>query len=131
MSDKKERTISRRQFIKTASAGVLAAGVGPTIFIPRQAGAAAKELKILQWAHFVPRYDKEWFDSFAKQWGKANGVKVTVDHIHISQIGARTSAEMAAGKGHDLIEWIFPPAQFEPSVVDGARPSPTPGRIEE
>ncbi|MDA0735174.1 MAG: hypothetical protein O2860_11415, partial [Chloroflexi bacterium] len=24
-------------------------------------------LKILQWEHFVPRYD-EWFDSYAQQW---------------------------------------------------------------
>ena len=118
MSHSKEKTISRRDFIKTAGAGVLAAGVSPTIFMPRQARAAGKELKILQWAHFVPRYDDEWFDSFAKQWGEANGVEVTVDHIHLSQIGARTSAEVAAGQGHDLIEWIFPPGHFEPSVVD-------------
>ncbi len=118
MSHRKEKTISRRHFIKTAGAGVLAAGMSPTIFMPRQARAAGKELKILQWAHFVPRYDGEWFDSFAKQWGEANGVEVTVDHIHLSQIGARTSAEVAAGQGHDLIEWIFPPGHFEPSVVD-------------
>src|SRR5262245_37286125 len=38
------------------------------------------ELKILQWSHFVPRYD-QWFDQFAKDWGTANNVKVTVDHI--------------------------------------------------
>ncbi len=118
MSHREEKTISRRDFIKTAGAGVLAAGVSPTIIMPRQARAAGKELKILQWAHFVPRYDDEWFDSFAKQWGEANGVEVTVDHIHLSQIGARTSAEVAAGQGHDLIEWIFPPGHFEPSVVD-------------
>jgi multiple sugar transport system substrate-binding protein len=118
MSHGREKTISRRDFIKTTGAGLLAAGVGPTIFIPRQARAAAKELKILQWAHFVPRYDEEWFDDFAQKWGEANGVEVTVDHIHLSQIGARTSAEIGAGQGHDLIEWIFPPAQFEPSVLD-------------
>ncbi|MES0397857.1 MAG: extracellular solute-binding protein, partial [Syntrophobacteria bacterium] len=113
-----KKAISRRDFIKTAGAGVLAAGAGPTIFIPRQAHAAKKRLKILQWAHFVPRYDRIWFDNFAQQWGKANGVDVTVDHIHIGQVVARASAELAAGKGHDLIETFAPPAQLEPSLLD-------------
>ncbi|MDH3774646.1 MAG: twin-arginine translocation signal domain-containing protein, partial [Deltaproteobacteria bacterium] len=104
MAKSTKRAITRRDFIKTAGAGVLAAGMGPTIFIPRQARAAGKELKILQWAHFVPRYDQEWFDNFAKQWGKDNGVEVTVDHVNIGQVVPRASAELAAGKGHDLIE---------------------------
>ena len=103
MTPSKKKPISRRDFIKTAGAGIVAAGVGPTIFIPRQARAASKELKILQWAHFVPRYDQEFFDDFAKKWGEANGVKVTVDHVHIGQVVSRTSAELAAGSGHDLI----------------------------
>ncbi len=118
---KKERkdAITRRDFMKAAGAGAVAAGLtGPTIFIPRQASAAKKTLRILQWSHFVPRYDTEWFDSFTQKWGKRNGVDVTVDHISLAEIGARTAAEIAAGDGHDLIEWITPPAQFEPSVLD-------------
>jgi multiple sugar transport system substrate-binding protein len=118
MAKSTKRAITRRDFIKTAGAGVLTAGMGPTIFIPRQARAAGKELKILQWAHFVPRYDQEWFDNFAKKWGEANGVKVTVDHIHIGQVVSRASAELAARKGHDLIETFAPPAQLEPSLLD-------------
>ncbi len=43
MAKDKVRAITRRDFIKTAGAGVVAAGLGPTIFIPRQARAAAKE----------------------------------------------------------------------------------------
>jgi multiple sugar transport system substrate-binding protein len=113
-----KKGISRRDFIKTAGAGVLAAGMGPSIFIPRQARAAKKELKILQWAHFVPSYDSSFFDTFAKQWGEANGVQVTVDHIGLAEIGARTAAEISAGEGHDLIEWVSPPSQLEPSVLD-------------
>jgi multiple sugar transport system substrate-binding protein len=113
-----KKAISRRDFIKTAGAGVLAAGMGPTIFIPRQARAAEKELRILQWAHFVPRYDQEWFDNFAMKWGEENGVKVTVDHVNIGQVVPRTAAELAAGQGHDLIETFAPPAQLEPSLQD-------------
>lgn len=119
MKKKRGQKLTRRDFIKTTGAGALAAGMAPSIIIPGRALAASdKSLKILQWAHFVPKYDTDWFDSFAAQWGADNGVNVTVDHVHLSQIGARTSAEIAAGSGHDLIEWIFPPAAFEPSVID-------------
>lgn len=114
----KKKYISRREFIKGASASVLAVGVSPNIIIPGRAYAAQKTLKILQWAHFVPRYDKAWFDKFTQQWGKENNVAVTVDHIHISQVVSRTSAELAGGKGHDLIELFAPPAQLEPGVLD-------------
>jgi multiple sugar transport system substrate-binding protein len=110
--------ITRRDFIKVAGAGALAIGLGPAIIIPGRARAAGKTLKILQWSHFVPRYDKDWFDGFAKKWGESKGVEVTVDHINLAEIGARTAAEISAGDGHDMIEWIAPPAQFEPSVLD-------------
>ena len=109
---------TRREFIKSAGVGALAAGVAPAIILPGRGYAAGKELKILVWSHFVPRFDKEWFDKFAKSWGEANGVQVTVDHIGLAEIPSRTAAEVAAGQGHDLIEWIAPPAQFEPSVLD-------------
>lgn len=118
MKENAAKGITRRDFIKVSSAGTIALGAFPTIFIPKRAAAAGKTLKILQWSHFVPRYDQEWFDGFTKKWGEANGVEVTVDHINLLEIGARTSAEISAGEGHDLIEWIAPPAQFEPSVVD-------------
>ncbi|UCG38389.1 MAG: carbohydrate ABC transporter substrate-binding protein [bacterium] len=109
--------LTRRQFVKVTGLGV--AGLSaPHIFIPRQARGAGKTLKILQWSHFVPRYDQEWFDNYTQAWGKENDVQVTVDHISLAEIGARTAAEVAAGDGHDLIEWISPPAQFEPSVLD-------------
>lgn len=113
----KGKGISRRDLIKAAGVGLVGL-TASNIIIPGRAYAAKKKLKILQWSHFVPRYDKKWFDSFTKQWGKENGINVTVDHISLAEIGARTAAEVAAGEGHDLIEWIFPPAQFEPSVLD-------------
>jgi len=118
MDEKRRKGITRREFIKHTGAGLLAAGLGTDLIIPQRARAAEKTLKILQWAHFVPRYDAEWFDRFAQQWGEAKNVKVTVDHIGLGEIGARTAAEISAGEGHDLIEWISPPAQFEPKVLD-------------
>ena len=109
--------ITRREFVKAAGAAGVAAGLGPHIF-PRRIQAADKSLKILVWSHFVPRFDKDWFDGFAKKWGESRNVQVTVDHIGLAEIPSRTAAEIASGQGHDLIEWIAPPAQFEPSVVD-------------
>src|SRR5512147_2967247 len=109
--------MTRREFVK-AAVGTAALGIAPSIFIPGQSSATSRELKILVWSHFVPRFDKEWFDSFAKNWGKANDVTVTVDHIGLAEIPSRTAAEISAGRGHDLIEWISPPSQFEPSVLD-------------
>ncbi len=118
MDENTRKGITRREFIKHTGAGLLAAGLGTDLIIPGRARAAEKTLKILQWAHFVPRYDTEWFDRFAREWGEAKNVKVTVDHIGLPEIPARTAAEISAGEGHDLIEWISPPAQFEPSVLD-------------
>ncbi|MGZ8472523.1 MAG: twin-arginine translocation signal domain-containing protein, partial [Candidatus Deferrimicrobiaceae bacterium] len=106
MKKTKQGLISRRDFMKAAGLGTLAAGVAPSIIIPGRGYAAAKDLKILVWSHFVPRFDKEWFDGYTKNWGQANGVNVTVDHIGLAEIPSRTAAEISAGQGHDLIEWI-------------------------
>jgi multiple sugar transport system substrate-binding protein len=87
---------------------------------PTMASPSSKlsgDLKILLWSHFVPAHDK-WFDPFAKDWGKEVGVNVTVDHINNTEIVARTAAEIQANQGHDLIQYIAPLSQFEPSVVD-------------
>jgi len=75
------------------------------------------ELKILLWSHFVPSHD-QWFDKFAKDWGAKVGVNVLVDHIDQAQITTRIASEVQAGQGHDLIEFIAPLSQFEPSVLD-------------
>lgn len=96
---------SRRRFLKSAGAGagiaaITTAGVSP-LFIVRDAIAGDKELKIIQWSHFVPAYDK-WFDNFAKEWGRKHGIAVTVDHIPVQNIPARAAAEASAGSGHDL-----------------------------
>jgi len=75
------------------------------------------DLSILLWSHFVPQHD-EWFGPFAKEWGEQVGVNVTVDHINNAEVTARTAAEIQAGQGHDLIQYIATLSQFEPSVLD-------------
>jgi multiple sugar transport system substrate-binding protein len=92
-----------------------ATGPSPTFAEPQ--AKLSGDLKILLWSHFVPSHDA-WFDAFAKDWGGKVGVNVTVDHIDNAQIPTRTAAEIQAKQGHDLIQYIAPLSQFEPSVVD-------------
>ncbi|HEY8471882.1 MAG TPA: extracellular solute-binding protein [Natronosporangium sp.] len=75
------------------------------------------DLRILLWSHFVPSHD-DWFDRFTSDWGERVGVNVTVDHIDQAEITTRIASEISAGQGHDLIQFIAPLAQFEPSVLD-------------
>jgi multiple sugar transport system substrate-binding protein len=116
---RKKKKISRRDFVKAA--GVAAAGVGTSMVFPVAGRAQApKTLKILQWSHFVPGYDK-WFDGeFCKTWGEKNNTKVIVDHISLGEINARAAAEVAAQKGHDLLMFLSPPAAYEDQVIDHA-----------
>jgi branched-chain amino acid transport system substrate-binding protein len=76
-----------------------------------------KKLRILQWKHFIPQYD-QWFDAFASKWGELNGVKVTVTHVNLAEIQSYMKKEIEIGNGHDLIEFLSPPSQFEPYVLD-------------
>jgi ABC-type glycerol-3-phosphate transport system substrate-binding protein len=113
--------LSRRDFLKRAGLVAAATAAGPAVLAACSGttGGAKKnkELKILQWSHFVPAYD-EWFDPFAAKWGDDHGINVTVDHIDNADIPARTAAEISAKSGHDLIEWIIPASVLEPSVID-------------
>lgn len=109
---------SRRRVLQAGGLAGLAA-IGAPWFHLRNAYAADKTLKILQWSHFVPSYDT-WFDGFAKQWGEANGVQVVVDHINIGDLVTTTTSEMSANSGHDIIELGPEAAQFTPNVLDMA-----------
>jgi len=123
-----DATVSRRDFLKLTAA---AAAAGPALLssaAPAAAGAAAKAaaqtgkktLKIAKWAHFLPDYDP-WFDSaIAAEWGRRNDTQVIVDHIPVDEIGARAAAEAAAGSGHDLIMFPWPPAEYQGHVIDHA-----------
>jgi multiple sugar transport system substrate-binding protein len=112
-----KKRFPRRDFIKLATA---AAAVGPFLnFLPRQLGNP-KTLKIAKWTHFVPEYDA-WFESeWIKQWGETNNTKVTVDNIPVEKVHAEAVAEVAAGKGHDIFMFPWPPAEFHRHAIDHA-----------
>jgi hypothetical protein len=109
---------TRRRFIlkgATLVAGAAATAAGPTVFT-RNASAAG-QLKVLQWAHFVPAYDK-WFDPWAKDWGAKRGVEVTVDHVGFADVVPRATAEVAAQAGHDIHMFLGLASAFEEHVID-------------
>jgi multiple sugar transport system substrate-binding protein len=118
MTSQAKTALSRRAWLKTVGVGSLTlAGFGPLLQTSR-ASAQSKTLKILQWSHFVPRYD-EWFDKkFTKEWGEQHNTQVIVDHISSAEIRARAAAEVAAQKGHDLFMFLDPPAVYEAQVIE-------------
>ena len=92
--------------------------VAPTVVeVPVEEFPPGTELTLLQWAHFVPQYDK-WFDAFAEAWGEANGVDVTVDHINLGELPAALTAAIAAGEGPTMVEMLFAPASFIEGLHD-------------
>jgi multiple sugar transport system substrate-binding protein len=118
VSKKSREEITRRKFVKLTGGGIAAAGLTSAFIFPQRAFAQQKTLKIIQWSHFVPGYDK-WFDGvFTKEWGAKHNTNVIVDHIAIGEINARAAAEVAAKKGHDLFMFLSPPAAYEKQVID-------------
>jgi multiple sugar transport system substrate-binding protein len=119
--------VTRREILKKAGAGTLLIAYGGAV--PKTAAAGvpkfrhkelAGTLRIIQWSHFVPAYDK-WFDNiYIKRWGQANDTEVLVDHINQADIPARAAAEVAAQSGHDLFFFLSPPAAYEDQVIDHA-----------
>lgn len=89
----------------------------PSETFAEPASKLSGDLKILLWSHFVPSHDT-WFDKFAKDWGSKVGVNVIVDHVDQAQIPTRIAAEIQAGQGHDVIQYIATLSQYEPSVLD-------------
>ena len=71
----------------------------------------------MQWAHFVPAYD-QWLDNtYVKQWGEKNDVEVKIDHINNALLPAAAASEVAAQKGHDLFQFLFPPSALEKQTI--------------
>jgi len=109
--------ITRRRFIKTTLTGAALVGTGGLMF-PRYGAAKPKTLKILQWVHFVPAYDKWFNETYVKEWGAANDTEVIVDNIGLAGINARAAAEVSAQKGHDLFLFNWPKPDMEEQVID-------------
>lgn len=110
-------SISRRKFIKTTLTCAALAGTG-NLIIPRYGAAKPKTLKIMQWIHYVPGYDKWFNESYIKEWGANNDTDVIVDNISLAALNARADAEVLVQKGHDLFLFLWPRPDLERHVID-------------
>ncbi|HWZ46502.1 MAG TPA: extracellular solute-binding protein [Candidatus Saccharimonadales bacterium] len=117
MAKKRGLGVSRRDFMKIAGVSAVA-GAGPAFLFPERAAAQQKTLKILQWSHFVPAWDKWFNETYTKEWGQKNNTNVIVDNINLVDLKTRASAEISAQKGHDLFMLLSPPAAYEKQVID-------------
>jgi multiple sugar transport system substrate-binding protein len=125
--ERTEAPLSRRDLLRKAGVGaatVAVAGSGASKAFAfagphKHTGRwLSGNLSILQWVHFVPDYDT-WFDNtWVKQWGQKNDVQVTVDHIANTQLDARAASEVAAQSGHDIFQFLAPPAIYEDQVIN-------------
>jgi multiple sugar transport system substrate-binding protein len=124
--DVQSSELSRSDLLKRAGAAAFAVSMfgalpdkalgfyGPLRYQHKQLSG---ELKILQWAHFVPSYD-QWLDNtYVKQWGEQNDVEVKIDHINNALLFSTASSEVAAQSGHDLFQFISPPSSFQKQAL--------------
>lgn len=116
----RSRAITRRHLLKASAAalGTIPLAVqAAAAQTPATADLTGSSLRILQWNHVIPGYDR-WFTQFATAWGQQHGVTVTVDLVDSSTIPHAMQTEFATGTGHDLIEHIAPLPMFASSLVD-------------
>jgi len=107
--------ISRRRLLQVAGTATVGAALGTRQVF---AQGAKKKLKILQWNHFVPAYDKWFNDSYVKQWGEKNDTEVVVDNVGIPALNSTAASEVSAKKGHDLFMFLWPKPVYENDVID-------------
>lgn len=108
--------MSRRDFLRRT--GALTVGLTTALCVPGRTSAQQKTLKILQWNHFVPGYDKWFNDTYVKAWGDKNTTNVIVDNIGLSGLNSRAAVEISAQKGHDLFMFLWPRPVHEDQVID-------------
>ena len=112
-----KKRFPRRDFIKLAAT---TAAIGPFFSFSSRAFTAPKTLKIAKWAHFVPEFDTWFATEWVKAWSEKNNTVVTVESVPIERVHSDATAEVTAGKGHDLFMFPWPPAEFQRHAIDHA-----------
>ena len=130
MKDRRERVditkvddeLTRREALRRAALGSIVLVYGASGAKTAVAGVPrfrhrelAGTLRIM-WSP-LPAYDK-WFDDvYVKRWGQANDTEVRVDHVNLAELPSRAASEVAAQSGHDLFQFLSPPAAYEDRVI--------------
>jgi multiple sugar transport system substrate-binding protein len=77
-----------------------------------------KTLRIVQWNHFVPAFDKWFNEKYCKEWGVKNDTDVTIDNVGAPALNPAAAAEVSSKKGHDLFGFLWPRPVYEDDVID-------------
>jgi multiple sugar transport system substrate-binding protein len=117
--------LTRRDLLRRAGAGAVVlvyGGMGAKTAVAGAPKFRQKELagtlRVLQWSHFVPAYDR-WYDNvYTKAWGRNNDTEVIVDHVNQADLPSRVASEMTARRGHDLVSLLAPAPQYEDQVIN-------------
>lgn len=116
MDDNPGQLRSRRDILRQGLSTALALSTGPWVHIGQ--ATPKRTLRILQWKHFVPDYDK-WFNGqFIKDWGERNNAQVVVDNVGIPELNDYAQKDLAVKDGHDIVMFLSPPCRLEPHLVD-------------
>jgi multiple sugar transport system substrate-binding protein len=121
MDDRKQRKLGRRHVLKGIAAGTAAAAV-PTILLRKASAQQERTLRVVQWKHFVPDYDR-WFTTFAQQFGEKNKCTVQVDYVATPDLPTAIAADISRGGGHDVFHlngtgaWLYDQALVDVSDV--------------
>jgi ABC-type glycerol-3-phosphate transport system substrate-binding protein len=97
----KDKKMTRRQFLATTAAATAAMTVGPYVKTSHSAG----KLSVHLWDHWIPGAN-DVSRKLIMDWGKKNGVDVTVDYVTSrGDKGLITlAAEARAKTGHDIAD---------------------------
>jgi len=122
-SKNSQSALDRREFVKLS----VAAGVGlaaPMVFVRKaSAQGAERTLKVVQWKHFVPDYDKWFNDVFVKEFGEKYKCKVEVDYVGTADLPTAIAADISRGGGHDVFHlngvgaWLYDKSLVDVSAI--------------
>jgi multiple sugar transport system substrate-binding protein len=115
------KRLTRRSLLKaglTASAALAT----PTILVRKASAQTETTLKVVQWKHFVPDYDR-YFNVFAKEFGDKHKCKVEVDYVATPDLPTAIAADISRGGGHDVFHlngvgaWLYDQALVDVTGV--------------
>ena len=124
--DRSSSPLTREALLKRGAAAAFAVSMfggltdkalgfyGPLQFAHKQLSG---DLRIMTWAHFVPRTRSGSTRPTPSAGARQNDVEVRIDHINNALLYGTGSSEVAAQSGHDLFWFISPPASFQKQTV--------------
>jgi multiple sugar transport system substrate-binding protein len=105
---------SRRDLLKLAGVGAIAAAIGP-----RPAAAQQKSITVLHESSFIKTFDEYFQNTLAPAYEKETGVKVNYQLTSVGSLSTRISTIAETGSGADITEnGLLQVIQFEEKYLD-------------